>query len=201
MGALRKELDAARVAAQETPGGVARVRGLEERVRQLELELQAALETVPGPDSDPGPGDLARVFLTAVQRRDRDALETLVDWEGLLEVALQAAAETPEEGRRSVEEFRTLPEDDRRSQGERARQEFLDLVLGNRGPRLAGSAFFGQPQHGVLRYRSPDESAGVSWDVLVRKGGGGWRIVGLVRNEPRVLVPEGSEGSEDQDSR
>jgi hypothetical protein len=180
--ALQGEL--ARVRAAEAEGrsrDEARIRSLMAQAAELEEQLVAAQRRTDAEAGDPGPEGLRRLFLTAVRRRDRAAIESLVDWEGFVEAALRGDAASGAGGEKAVAEFRALPEDARKERLGRAREQFLTFLLGEEGPRLESADPSGDS--GFLRSRVLDRPDGTVWDVLLRKAGVGWKVVGMVRGQ------------------
>jgi len=204
LDALRGEMEALRKgngpAKEQDP---ARVRLLSEQVLHLQEELDRSRESAASIDPGPGPDGVARLFLEAIRKRDRKSIDALMDWNALVETAIRSTAETIQEGERAMNEYRAQSAGVRASQSERARRSFFTLAFGDQGPRLPYSALWNQPGRGILRYRASDEQAGMSWDVLIRRSGRAWKVVGLVRHEPLPVEPEAGEedNEEDQDSR
>jgi len=186
--ALQAEL--ARVRAAESEGRTrdeARIRSLTAQTAELEEQLAAAQGRTDAEAGDPGPDGLRRIFLTAVRRRDRAAIESLVDWEGFADAALRGAAGTASEGEKAVAEFRALPEDARKERLDHAREQFLSFLLGEEGPRLESADPAGDT--GFLRSRIRDKPDGTAWDVLLRKARVGWKVVGMVRGPAPPEAP------------
>ncbi|MCU0722457.1 MAG: hypothetical protein MUC63_02375 [Planctomycetes bacterium] len=192
--ALQAELERARVReAEARAAGEAALGPLRARVAELERELQQAQGTAEAEAADPGPEGLKRLFLTAVRRRDREATASLVDWEGFVEAALRSASATEADGDKALADFRAQPAEARKERIERARAEFLSFLFGERGPRLDGAE--AAPEGGFLRSRVRDDSRGL-WDVILRKTGTTWKVVGMVR---QPVPAEGGTGGNEGD--
>ncbi|MHC5039311.1 MAG: hypothetical protein ACYTHM_18545 [Planctomycetota bacterium] len=177
-----------------------RIRELNERIRTLEADLEQARRTaspeVPGPDPD----EIARVFLSAIRRGDRKVVDSVVDWEGLLETALRASAPTPREGGEAVEAFRALEGQAREDRVERARTGFFDFLQRGNVPSFATDPLRLDGGSSVLRVRFTESGVTDPWDVLLASRGGSWKVVGLVRVAlPPPATPErtgeGEEGT------
>ncbi|MHC4599827.1 MAG: hypothetical protein ACYS47_12550 [Planctomycetota bacterium] len=156
----------------------ARVTALQARLAEVESGGTSAERDTPGPD------DIARLFIEGVRRRDRKAVESVVDWRGLLEAVLREGARTPEEADRALEDFRELSPEAQKIQIEETREEFLDLVFGPRGPNFTPTRLWAKGDPEALRYRVADDTQGGSWNILLNRSGGSWKVTGVVREAP-----------------
>jgi|GEM_PF-2571538 len=197
---LQEDLEKQTAAAEKASG---RIATLEKQARALEQALAMASRASgsrPEPASPPAPSEIASLFLEAIRSRDREAIDALVDWEGLLAAALLESAPTPQEGRTAIARFRDLSDADRQDRVEAARKEFLDSVLsGDASYVLPGRGARGP---GFIRYRIPKEDATGFWTVLLQRGSeGDWKVVGLVWESRPEEEPGGDGEGQGEEGR